>query len=471
MTADPCAMSLIEVADAIRARRLSSLEVTRACLARIERLDERLNCFIALEAEAALGEAAARDAELARGNLRGALHGVPLAHKDMFYRPGAVSTGGSEIRRNWRAERHATVLRRLEAAGAVNLGRLNMSEFAAGPTGHNKFYGACRNPWNPRHMTGGSSSGSGAAVAARLVYGALGSDTGGSIRMPASANGVVGLKPTYGRVSRFGAMPRAWSLDHVGPLARSAGDCALLSGIIAGADPQDPSASAAPVPDYLASLAAGIKGWRVGVPHEEGYAGVAPEVRDSLAASLEVLRSLGARLVPVRLPDLSLAYQVADTIIKCEAATIHRRWLGERSQDYSDHVRSRIEAGLLIPATRYIEALSLRATLLADFLAQVMAEIDVLHLPALPLPVPTLAESDVEGTGEAVLALVAQLSRFTRPFNLLGLPALSVPCGFSASGLPLGCQLVGKPFAEAALFTVAHSYQQATDFHIKSPRL
>ena len=469
--ADPALLTLAEAAAAIRARQLSSVEATKAALARIERWQPRLNCFIAVDAEGALKQAAALDAELARGRSCGALHGVPLAHKDMFYRAGRISTCGSEIRRHWRASTTATVLTRLDEAGAVDLGALNLSEFAAGPTGHNKHFGHCRNPFNPAHITGGSSSGSGSAVAARLVHGALGSDTGGSIRLPAAANGVIGLKPTYGRVSRYGAMARAWSLDHVGPLTRTAQDCALMMAAIAGYDPNDGASSHEPVPDFTVGLTDGIKGLRIGVVVETDDAPLDGEVRTALEASLDVLRSLGAETVPVRLSGLKDWYYFADTISKCEGATIHATWLRERPQDYSGHVRTRLEAGLVLPATRYLEALSARGRHLAEFLDTVMAKIDVLHCPAIPIPVPTIAETDIEGTGEAVLKLVGRITEYTRPFNFLGVPTISVPCGFTGNGLPVAFQVAAKPFAEPLLLRVAHAYQTVTDFHERMPEM
>jgi len=467
---DPSLLTLAQAASAIRTRQLSSVEATKAALARIERWQPRLNCFIAVDAEGALKQAAALDAELARGRVRGPLHGVPLAHKDMFYRAGRVSTCGSEIRRRWRASITATVLTRLDEAGAVDLGALNMSEFATGPTGHNEHFGHCRNPFNPAHITGGSSSGSGSAVAARLVYGALGSDTGGSIRLPAAACGVIGLKPTYGRVSRYGAMARAWSLDHVGPLTRTAEDCALMMAAIAGYDPNDGAISHEPVPDFTAGLADGIKGLRIGVAEVE-EAPVDREVHAAVDASLDVLRSLGAETVPVRLSHLKEWYAFADSISKCEGASIHATWLRERPQDYSNHVRTRLEAGLILPATRYIEALAARGRHLAAFLDTVMAKIDLLHCPAIPIPIPTVAETDVRGTGEAVLALVGRITQYTRPFNFLGVPTISVPCGSAGNGLPVAFQLAAKPFAEPLLLRTAHAYQGATDYHERVPEL
>jgi len=468
---DPTLMTLAQAAAAIRARQISSVEATKAALARIEQWQPRLNCFIKVDEEGALKQAAALDAELARGRIHGALHGVPLAHKDMYYRAGRISTCGSEIRRHWRANITATVLTRLDEAGAVDLGALNMAEFAAGPTGHNEHFGHCRNPFNPAHMTGGSSSGSGASVAARLVYGALGSDTGGSIRLPAAACGVIGLKATYGRVSRYGAMARAWSLDHVGPLTRTAEDCALIMAVIAGHDVNDGAASHEPVPDFTAGLRDSIKGLRIGIVTETDDAPVDPEVRAAVDASVAVLRSLGAETVPVRLPRLMEWYSFADTISKCEGATIHAQWLRERPQDYANHIRTRLEAGLVLPATRYIEALSARGRHLAEFLETVMADVDVLHCPAIPIPIPTIAETDVDGTGEAVLALVGRITQYTRPFNFLGIPTISVPCGFTANGLPVAFQVAAKPFAEPLVLRVAHAYQEATDYHERVPTL
>jgi len=470
MISDPALTSLAGIADAITSRRLSSAEVTANLLDRIEAWQPRLNCFIAVNPEAALERARWLDAELAAGRRHGPLHGVPLAHKDLFHRAGEISTGGSAIRREWRADATATVLARLDEAGAIQLGRLNMSEFAAGATGHNKWYGDCRNPWNPAYATGGSSSGSGAAVAARLTYGALGTDTGGSIRLPAAANGVLGLKPTYGRVSRHGVMPRSGTLDHAGPLARTAEDCALLLGVIAGPDANDPTSSVVAVPDYRADLDRGIRGLRVGVFGADDPA-VDPEVRSALEASRSVLRDLGAELRPVPPIDWGRCFDLTETIIICEAAAMHAAWMRERPWDYTDHVRRRMEPGLLLPATSYIEALSLRDVYRTEFLGTVMTDIDVLHGPSIPIPVPTLAETDPEAAEGDALGIIARFSRFMRPFNLLGLPAMSVPCGFTANGLPVAFQVVGNPFAEATLLTLAQAWQDATDFHKRAPGL
>jgi aspartyl-tRNA(Asn)/glutamyl-tRNA(Gln) amidotransferase subunit A len=467
---DWTSLDLTAIAAAIVDGRVSSVAVTEACLARIEDWQPRLNAFIRLDREQALATAHERDRERNAGRLRGQLHGVPLAHKDMFFRQGRISTGGSAILRDRIADRTATVLARLDAAGAVDLGTLNMAEFAAGPTGHNIHFGECCNPWDPARVTGGSSSGSGASVAARLVFGALGSDTGGSIRMPAAICGVVGMKPTYGRVSRHGAVPRSWSLDHVGPLTRSVADNARLLSIIAGPDENDSTASHHRVPDYEAALGQPVAGLRLGVPVSAALDGVDADTLAALADARAELERLGLSMADIALPDLQPLFDTAETIIKSEAATMHRPWLQSRPQDYSNQVRWRMEAGFLIPATQYIDALRLRTHYTQAFLADTMDGIDALLLPTMPFPTPTRAESDVERQpGATALSMLARFSRFTRPFNLLGLPALSVPCGFDRNGLPIGLQLVGRPFAEAMLYAVAHAYQQATDHHRREP--
>ena len=462
-------LSLTAVARLIRRKKVSAVEVTKACLDRIEAWQPRINCFIAIEADDAVKAARKLDRELAKRGPRGPLHGVPLAHKDIFYRKGRVCSAGSEIRRNWVAPYDSTVIARLEAAGAICLGRLNTAEFAGDPSGHNAHFGTCRNPWNPAHMSGGSSSGSGAAVAARLVYAALGTCTGGSVRLPAAANGVIGLTPTYGRVSRHGVVPRSWSLDHVGPLTRTALDCARMMRVIAGFDANDGTSRNEPVPGYESAARRDIRGIRIGVPADHFYDDVTADVGKALDRSLRVLKSLGARMVRVKVPDPWVYYRLNDLIMKCEGAVIHGKWLRERPQDYSDYLRARLEGGLHIPATRYIEALTLRGRTLAEFLATVMRKCDVLHCPVLPIPVPTLAETDPSGAAPEILEKTGRIPGLTRFVNYLGVPSLNVPCGFAGNGLPVSFQVVTRPFDEAALFAVAHAYQGATDWHRRVP--
>jgi aspartyl-tRNA(Asn)/glutamyl-tRNA(Gln) amidotransferase subunit A len=468
MSEDIALMSLTAVAKAIAEKRLSSHEVTRACLQRIAQWQPRLNAFMAIEAEAAMKAADEADSALAKGNSRGPLHGVPLAHKDMYYEEGKVSTCGSAIRRDFVAHTTSTALKRLKDAGSIRLGTLQMVEFAYGPTGHNTHYGAVKNPFNVAHITGGSSSGSGSAVAARLTFAALGSDTGGSIRMPAHFCGVTGLKVTYGRISRFGAMPLSQTLDTVGPLARTAEDCALLLSLMAGTDPEDPTASTAPVADYMAATARAIKGLKVGVPAAFYVEDLDPEVARALDETLAALKREGAEIVKVELPDQRQLTAACQLVLAVEAAAYHKRWLIERPQDYGPQVLMRLQNGLAIPGVSYLEALRWRGPALAAHVAATR-DVDVVIAPVAPVPAPTIAESDV-GNSPGAEGVIQRLTRFTRPINYLGLPALSVPSGFTKSGLPIGMQLIGRSFDEATILSVGAAFQRATDFHAKVPK-
>jgi aspartyl-tRNA(Asn)/glutamyl-tRNA(Gln) amidotransferase subunit A len=468
MNTEPALMSLTSIAQAIAQKRLSSREVTQSCLDRITQWQPRLNAFVAIEAEAALAAADAADAALTKGDSRGVLHGVPLAHKDMYYDAGKVVTCGSHIRRDFVATTTSTALRRLKDAGTVRLGSLQMSEFAYGPTGHNAHFGPVHNPWHVDHITGGSSSGSGAAVAARLTFAALGSDTGGSIRMPAHFCGVTGLKTTVGRVSRAGAMPLSQSLDTVGPLARTAEDCALLLGLMAGADPQDPTAAAGPLPDYAAAARQPMKGLTIGVPTAFYVDDLDAEVARILDDTIAVLKREGAHVVRVELPDQRQLTAACQLVIAVEAAAFHKRWMIERPQDYGAQVLMRLQNGLAIPAVSYLEAMRWRGSALSAHLAAV-AGVDAVIAPVAPVAAPTIAESDV-GNSPGAEAVIQRLTRFTRPINYLGLPSLAIPSGFTRSGLPVGLQLIGRSFDEATLLRIGAAFQRATDFHDKLPK-
>jgi aspartyl-tRNA(Asn)/glutamyl-tRNA(Gln) amidotransferase subunit A len=343
-----------------------------------------------------------------------------------------------------------------------------MVEFAYGPTGHNAHYGPVHNPWGIDHITGGSSSGSGSAVAARLTFAALGSDTGGSIRMPAHFCGVTGLKTTCGRISRAGAMPLSQSLDTVGPLARTAEDCALLLGLMAGADPEDPTAVAGPVPDYLAATRDQIKGLRIGVPAAFYVDDLDPEVARILDETLAALKSEGASVVQVELPDQRQLTAACQLVLATEAAAFHKRWLIERPQDYGPQVLMRLQNGLAIPGVSYLEAVRWRGPALAAHLAAV-AGVDAVIAPVAPVAAPTIAESDVGNSPDAE-AVIQRLTRFTRPINYLGLPSLSIPAGFTRAGLPVGMQVIGRSFDEAMLLRIGAAFQRATDFHARVPK-
>ena len=466
---EPALLSLTEVAEAIARKRISSREVTQSCLDRIAQWQPRLNAFMAIEADAALAAADAADAALARGDSRGPLHGVPLAHKDMYYDAGKVVTCGSKIRRDWVATTTATSLQRLKDAGTVRLGSLQMAEFAYGPTGHNAHYGAVHNPWGLDHITGGSSSGSGAAVAARLTFAALGSDTGGSIRMPAHFCGVTGLKTTVGLISRAGAMPLSQSLDTVGPLARSAEDCALLTGLMAGADPADSTCVDRPVPDYVAAAREPLKGLTIGVPGAFYVDDLDADTARILDETVATLKREGAQVVPVELPDQRQLTAACQLVLACEAAAFHKRWLIERPQDYGPQALMRLQNGLAISGVTYLEALRWRGPALAAYLAAT-AGADMLLAPVAPAAAPTIAESDVGNSPDAE-AMIQRLTRFTRPVNYLGLPSLAIPAGFTGKGLPVGMQLIGRPFDEATLLRAGAAFQRATDFHARCPEM
>jgi aspartyl-tRNA(Asn)/glutamyl-tRNA(Gln) amidotransferase subunit A len=467
MSTEPALMTLTAVAKAIASKQFSSHEVTRSCLHRVAQWQPKLNAFMAVEAEAALKAADEADAALAKDGNCGPLHGVPLAHKDMYYDAGKVSTCGSLIRRDFVATSTSTALQRLKDAGSIRLGSLQMVEFAYGPTGHNYHHGAVHNPWKSGHITGGSSSGSGSAVAARLTFAALGSDTGGSIRMPAHFCGVTGLKVTWGRISRAGAMPLSQSLDTVGPLARTVEDCALLLGLMAGADPEDPTASLAPVPDYMAATAASIKGLKIGVPTSFYVDELDADVAKALDETIALLKREGADIVKVELPDQRQLSAACQIMLATEAAAYHKRWLIERPQDYGPQVLMRLQNGLAIPGVLYLEAMRWRGPALAAHIAAT-SDVDAVLAPVAPVAAPTIVESDV-GNSPNAEAVIQRLTRFTRPINYLGLPSLSIPSGFNPKGLPIGMQLVGRSFDEATLLTIGAAFQRATDFHEKVP--
>ena len=448
--------TLARLAAAIRAREVSALEATQACLDELRRLQPVLRLSIRLDEDEACADAADADRRLREGGALGALHGVPLAHKDVFDRAGKPTTCGSKIRRGHIALRTAEVLKSLDREGAIDLGRLNMGEFAAGGTGHNEHWGDCLNPWNLEYSPGGSSSGSAAAVAARAVYGSLGTDTGGSLRWPASLCGITALRPTMGRLSVEGVAPRAWSLDAVGPMARTAEDCAMLFGAMAGMPRQ--------------TLVEGdIQGLRVGVPRGNGWrSDVIAEHEHALEQALDAFRTLGAEIVEVSLPPPELAFGLGEVLARAEAAALHGNLLRERGGDYAPGIRAQLESGLAIPATHYIDALRLRAPLLKEFLQAAFAQADVLQLPAYPYPPPRMADC-APRSESAVAAFWAAYPRFTRPVSYLGLPALSLPCGFSSSGMPIGCQLVAPPNEETRLLKAAHCFQKSTDWHERAP--
>lgn len=463
-------LSLEEAARAISTRAFSSVEITTACLDRLESVGSDLNFVAGMDREAALAAASAADADLAKNGARGPLHGVPLAHKDMYYREGRESGCGSALRAGFVPDHTSSALTRLDKAGALDIARLNMVEFALGTTGHNDFSGNVLNPWNPGYVTGGSSSGSGAAVAARAVYGALGSDTGGSVRLPAACCGVVGFKPSAGRVSRYGTMPLCTTFDTVGPLTRTVRDGALMMNILAGFDPCDPTTVDRPVPDYLATIEDGLAGLRIAVPENFFFNTVTDDVGSVLDECIANFERAGATIVRVTIPQIELANPMTSLIVIAEAAALHRKWLTTRPDDYGAQTLPRILPGLMVPTADYIDALNLRTTVLAAFNKAVFEHADILFAPTIPIPVPSYDEMGEAGS-DAFMDTIVAIGYCTRPFNYLGLPTISVPAGFSANGLPVAFQLAGRPFDEALVFQAARAYERETSCTDPAPNL
>ena len=461
-------LSVAEAAAEIAAKRLSPVELTQAYLERIAALNPVVNAYITVTADSALAQAKKAEAEIARGDYKGPFHGMPIALKDLFDTKGVRTTGGSKIMADHVPSEDGVVVSMLAGAGAVLLGKLNMHEFAFGITNVNPHYGPARNAWNIYRITGGSSGGSGTATAAGLCTAALGSDTGGSIRIPAGLCGIVGLKPTYGRVSKRGVLPLSMSLDHVGPMTRTAEDAALMLQIIAGYDALDPGSTNIAVPSYTSDLCKGIKGMRVGVLRGDYVLPMEADMERALAESINTLRDLGAIVTdPLELPYIEDALPANITIISAESATLHQANMDERPGDYGEDVFTRLSTGRDHPATAYITARNTQRQVQEQLLDS-LDNFDVLLTPMLPLGAPPIGKHDVMVGGKS-MDIRSAVTRYTQPFNLTGFPAISVPCGFTDDGLPIGFQLAGKPFEEATLLRIAHAYQGVTEWHKQHP--
>ncbi len=460
-------LSAAQLAALIAKREASPVEVLDSILARIDRLEPRLNCYVAVLADQAKATARQAEQEIAEGRYRGPLHGVPIALKDLFDLAGTKTTGSSKILAENVARRDSAVARRLKEAGAVIVGKTNLHEFAFGVTTNNPHFGATRNPWDTNRIPGGSSGGSGAAVAASLCTAAMGSDTGGSIRIPAFFCGIVGLKPTFGLVSKAGALPLAWSLDTMGPMTKTVEDAALLLNALAGYDPSDPSSVPVDVPDYRAAIGKDVKGMRIGLPREHFFENVDGEVEQAVRTALSTFQDLGVEVEEVSLPHVRYAASIFPTIIQSEAAAYHEPWLLSRPQDYGMDVRGRLDTGRLILATEYINAQRARSLFIQDF-QRALARVDAIVTPTVPLVAPYIGVDNVEVAGQ-IYETRAAATRFTSPINLTGLPALAVPCGFSALGLPIGMQLIGSAFAETTILALAHAYEANTEWHRRQP--
>src|SRR5579885_1249951 len=464
-------LSIKQAADDVRTGLATPTELVEEALARIDQLDGEIRAFVTVMREEALAQAEEAERELRSGLFRGPLQGIPVGVKDLMAVKGARTTAGSKVLADNVSQENAAVVEQLRKAGAVIIGKTNTHEFAYGT-----YTPPTRNPWNLDHIPGGSSGGSAAAVAADMCLGALGSDTGGSIRIPAACCGVTGLKPTYGRVSCYGVIPLSWSLDHTGPMGRGAEDCAILFDAIAGYDPRDPNSVSGPPVGASASLIAGpegrgalsLQGLRLGVLPDAFVAPLDAEVRTAWQAAILVLKETGAEVVNVDVQRPTL--ETYRTIQMPEASLAHMQngWLVERSQDYSAVTHARLLAGQKITAVDYLQAKQTRSAVDSSMRAA-RYPVDALVLPTIPMPAIQVAQIDqdirVDGATENA---TAALLRLTMPFNLAGLPAISLPCGFSSAGLPIGLQLVGKPFEETMILRIAHAYQQFTDWHTQN---
>ena len=466
---DLCFLTIGEASELIQRRQLSPVELTNAHLERIELTEPSLNSFITLLADAALEDARSAESQIAAGEYRGPLHGIPIGLKDLYFTKGIRTTVGTTILGDFVPEYDAAVTERFRDAGAVLLGKLQMHEFALGATSVNPHHGPAHNPWNTSRITGGSSGGSGSAVAAGQCMAALGSDTGGSIRIPSGLCGIVGLKPTFGRVSRHGVYPLAWSLDTVGPMTRSVRDSAIVLNALAGHDPRDPSSANVETQDFTSDLGAGLAGLNVGIPQEFFYDVIDPEVAEAISAAAGVLAELGASVEQCSIPALDYALAISSTILVTEAAETVFDKLRDRPDDIGADVRARLHLGALTPAVDYIKAQRAR-TAYNEQMDGAMREFDILLAPTTAVGAPGIDQEFVEVGGRTENA-PSLMSRLTRPFNLTGQPTVSVPCGFTSEGMPIGLQLAGRRWEESTVLRVAHAYEQATEWHARRPQV
>jgi aspartyl-tRNA(Asn)/glutamyl-tRNA(Gln) amidotransferase subunit A len=460
-TNDLAQLSLREAADLIRKKKASPVELTAACLARIDRANPTLNAFITVTKESALEQARAAEGEVMRGNWRGQLHGIPIALKDLFDTAGVKTTAASGVFKDRVPTEDAEVVRRLKAVGAVLLGKTNMQEFAFGGTSIVSYFGAVHNPWELSHIAGGSSGGSAAAVAAGLCYGALGSDTAGSVRLPASHCGVAGLKPTYGLVSIRGVIPLSWSLDHVGPIARTVADTAALLQVIAGYDERDTTSEEMKIPDYEKDLQAKASSLRIGVPREFFFADLDPEIDAAMKGALSVLAKLTAGIRDVSLPAGNME-TLRDVVRAAEAYAYHREYITKTPELYQPLTRQRIQAGANVTTPAYIQGRRDLAQVRRSA-AKWFDSVDVLVMPTLPITTAAISDPHADDILPAV--------RNTSPFDVNGWPAMSLPCGFTKQGLPMGLQIIGPHGGESVVFQLAHAYEQATEWHKRHPQL
>ena len=464
-----CYMSAGDLSKLVEKKEVSPVEIIDAHLARIEATEPVLNSFITLLAEESRTAARQAEKDIQAGRYKGPLHGIPVGLKDLYNTAGVRTTSGSKIFDNFIPEEDCTVAAKFHQAGAILLGKLNMHQFAYGPTGENPDYGHMHNPWDPDRVTGGSSGGSGSAAAAGQCTITTGSDTGGSIRIPAALCGIVGLKPTYGLVSRWGLTALSWSLDHPGPMVRTVEDAAITMNVIAGHDPKDVASAKVEIPDYTTALTGDVKGLRIGMPKEYFDAPLDPQVRKAVLDAISLLESMGAEVKEVSFPMFEQSQAISSTVLMAEATAYHRDLLEKDGHQLYEPVRQRLQAGLFISAANYLRAQQAR-TLLDQEGRRLLDDVDLLAGPTEPVTAPEILAAKVLA-GEQEIGVVGALTQYTRPYNINGFPAISVPCGFSDTGLPIGLQLAGKPFDELTVLRTAHAYEQATDWHTRRPPL
>ncbi|MEO6270573.1 MAG: amidase [Lautropia sp.] len=463
-------LTLSEAASLVKCGEVSPVELVDASLERIEAVNDTLAAFISVFSKEARQVAKAAEMMALAGHDLGPLHGIPIALKDNIAVRGLRTTAGSKVLANWIPDHDATVAMRLRQAGAILVGKLNMHEFAWGGTSDNPHYGTVRNPWNTERFPAGSSGGAGASVAARACYGAIGTDTGGSIRLPSAINGIVGIRPTYGRVSNHGIIPLAWSMDTAGPMTRTVEDCALMFGTLAGHDPKDPTRARVAVADYSADLRSGVAGLRIGVVPAYFFHHLQPPVLTAVRQAIDTLVAQGAQVTEVDIKHIHGNISAQLTIESAEPSTYHQRWLRERPDDYGEDVRGLLEIGEMLLATHYLQAQRYRSLLRSEFM-NAFRRVDVFICPTLPFTATRIGEMKVvieDGVEEDMLSAIMQ---FTGVPSLTGLPALNVPCGFDPDGMPIGMQIIGRPFDEATLFRAGAAFQEATDFHRREPDL
>jgi aspartyl-tRNA(Asn)/glutamyl-tRNA(Gln) amidotransferase subunit A len=453
--------SILETSQLLRQGSVSPVELTADCLARIEKLNPKLNAFITVTAESAMAAARQAEAELRRGEWRGPLHGIPLALKDLIDTAGILTTAASLLFKNRIPAEDAEVVRRLKAAGAVLLGKQNLHEFAYGGSSMISAYGEVRNAWNLEHIAGGSSGGSATAVAAGLGFGAIGTDTAGSIREPSALCGVVGLKPTYGRVSARGVIPLSIALDHVGPIGRTVADVAVIFAAIAGHDPGDEASVDAPVADYAAGFGKKLQTFQVGLPKKFFFEDLDAEVASATDHAISGLAALGAEI-----REVELFVPTDRTLQAAESYAVHAEFIARSPELYQPETLRRLRAGQDVAQEKLLESRDQLQKLRRDIVS-IFTEVDVLVTPTTPVPAPTISE--LKQSPDRLRPQELLLLRNTRPVNVWGLPAISVPCGFTESGLPIGLQIIGPPWGESAVLRIAHAYEQATAWHKREP--